>query len=1061
MIVSLLQISLATLLLWALVGWGLVRLALPAALAYYRALLVLPVGYVVCGYIGYLGVSSVLNLRQSLVLVVLLGIALGVLAWRRGGRPRPLAALAAHWPVACIAGFATLSGVLPLLSYGHLAVIGRGWDTESYLPMVQHLLDYPIRNIPLAPAAPLRDLVASPPGIGLTLTFTIQQGYTMLLSGQSALGTFAPLLALLRGLGFLTLFVFLRATMGLGRAAALWATSCAAAGALWLWIGYFNFGMQLAAWPLIPLGLVLGIAVVDDLALRRWAAWPALLLGALAIAALPVAYYPALTVFAPMAVGIGAARMVEAWFTTKPQSAQRVSLPARFRSPPPPVAGGAGGGGSQGVANGVTSPPPQHIAALLAAAALLAGCSALLAAPTIADWYAGFSFRYSITASKIGPDRFIPPGEALGTVAFRLAGGGEQPPALLSDVALLLLAGFSVLALVLGERERPVHVRLRWLLALAPLGGYLYWLQAGRPYEYAYMKSWAYIAPLGVGVALLGWQAFVARLHGAARAMVALLPVLPLVALLWSHALVVAEHSGEQGHFGRELLAFEPVAATIPAGSTVFVSGAEALTGPTGGQVTSFLYGKTILGRIKTGFTRWTRWPLGVSPAYAVLTANEPAWPLDLAATELWRNAELVLYQFPAATQIVPGRAAWHRAERPLDEQAPGSLAVWRQAGAPQTADASQPLQIPLDTPQQVQLWLAAPTAQQITLSGGTSATLALPAGVSLVTFAAAAPVDLRASALLALIWRTQQPAPARAPAAVASVPGMAIFSATSSSQGDTIATTLRLQAPDRALLRAEVTLIEDTYDGARTAARVVVALPHDSPLTILANPVSGGVETLVGGVPTPAIEVDATADASGGFYWVALTIYHGEEPVAQRALATYRIEGGRVVGFAPVDLPIDTLRLTPAAALPGDRVALLTNQDLALDNAPASLTAVVLHNAQGTPRQLQPGTTANLQLHWRAASAGSTPLMVSAQVLDANNAKIAQWDGLLGGDWHPLPYWQAGELIRQDVPLEIAADAAPGTYRLLLTVYDPTTGQPVAIGDQQALLLGEVEVVR
>src|SRR4029078_1102560 len=143
-----------------------------------------------------------------------------------------------------------LVGVLPLLRYGYLTAIGQGWDTESYLPMAQHLIDYPLARIPAAPIIPLRVLVRDPPRIGVTLGFSVFQGMTMLLSRQSALATFAPLLALLRALGVLAVYVWLRATMGLGRWPALLGAAGASAGALLLWVSYFNFGMQLAAWPL-------------------------------------------------------------------------------------------------------------------------------------------------------------------------------------------------------------------------------------------------------------------------------------------------------------------------------------------------------------------------------------------------------------------------------------------------------------------------------------------------------------------------------------------------------------------------------------------------------------------------------------------------------------------------------------------------------------------------------------------------------------------------------------------------------------------------------------------
>ena len=248
------------------VGWGAARLALPAALRPSGALFVPLVGYAMTIWAGYIGVSTVLNLRWSLALLLGLATVFNGLAWRRGARPQPGVALRADPAVWVLLVVTLLAGVLPLLRYGYLTAIGQGWDTESYLPLAQHLCDYPLARIAEAPISPLRDLVRDPPRIGVTLGFPVFQGLTMLLSGQSALATFAPLLALLRALGVLAVYAWLRGTMGLGRPAALLGAALTSAGALLLWVTFFNFGMQLAAWPLLALGLVLGLAALEELA---------------------------------------------------------------------------------------------------------------------------------------------------------------------------------------------------------------------------------------------------------------------------------------------------------------------------------------------------------------------------------------------------------------------------------------------------------------------------------------------------------------------------------------------------------------------------------------------------------------------------------------------------------------------------------------------------------------------------------------------------------------------------------------------------------------------------
>jgi hypothetical protein len=400
------------------VGWGATRLALPAALRPYSAIFMPLVGYAITIWLGYLGVSSVLNLRWSLALLLALATALNLLAWRRGTRPRPLVALREHAAVLALFALTLLIGVLPVLHYGYATTIGEGWDTESYLPLAQHLNDYALAHIPDAPISPMRGLVSKPPAIGVTLGYSVLQGMTMLLSGQTALATFAPLLALLRALGVLACYAWLRATMGLGHAAALLAAALVLAGALLLWVAYFNFAMQMAGWPLLALGLALGVAAVEQLAAPTNDQRPATndprgnpssfvvrasskigvaLLAAIALAALPVAYYPALTFWVPLAAGLAAAILIE-----------------------------------QAIARNT-----RAITRLLLAALVLAALTLVLATPTILDYFKGFSFRYSLPAPHVGPDRFIGLSEILGLRAFRLQDDGTQTPTALVWAAIV------------------------------------------------------------------------------------------------------------------------------------------------------------------------------------------------------------------------------------------------------------------------------------------------------------------------------------------------------------------------------------------------------------------------------------------------------------------------------------------------------------------------------------------------------------------------------------------------------------------------------------------------
>jgi hypothetical protein len=71
----------------------------------------------------------------------------------------------------------------------------------------------------------------------------------------------------------------------------------------------------------------------------------------------------------------------------------------------------------------------------------------------------------------------------------------------------------------------------------------------------------------------------------------------------------------------------------------------------------------------------------------------------------------------------------------------------------------------------------------------------------------------------------------------------------------------------------------------------------------------------------------------------------------------------------------------------------------------------------------------------------------------------IAQADGTPSGA-NPTSSWQPGEIVADQVNLSLAPDAAAGAYRLLLGYYDPATGERVAVGaPDNVVLLAEVVV--
>lgn len=1004
-------------------GWGVARLALPASLAPFRAPLVPLIGYAVFGWSSYMLTSLALNLRDALIVIGLGATLLNGLAWRVSGPPRLLAWLRIRPEGAALPLLALLTGLVPLIWYGYPTIIGQNWDTEVYLPMAQHLIDYPLPRISEAPPNLLRDLVADPPAIGLTLLFSTFHGAAMILSGTSALVAFTPVIALMRALAALAIYVWLGASMGCGRIGALLGTTLTILTALMLWIGYFNFGMQMSAWPLLPLSITVGLAAVEDVAQRRRAAWPVALLAAIVLAALAAVYYPALVIVGPLIIATGLARLIETRWALQPS-----------------------------------------LGALVGAAAVIATLTLALATLAIVDYFEGFSFRYSLIEPKVGPDRFISLAEILGLTAFRLPPTGAQPPAWLTSFGLLIAAFLTVAAFAIPPHAgaAPVAPRLRWLLVLLALAASLFWLRFGRPYEYGFMKGAAYTSFALWGMAAYGAEQLATHMRRAGAALAGAAAAVLIAATAWAQTLTIADHVPAPALFTRDITAFETVAAGIPRGATVLLSSDETLTGPPSGLVATFLYGKTIIGRVASGYATQAFWPAEQTPAYVVLAAREPAWPLELGGEEIWRSRMIALYRLPANSTLIAGRSEIH-ASAPVNAKSPADLAIWRQAGANRWCDPANPLTLTFSQPQRVRLTVATLAAQTVTLrQDDVTTNVALSEGVHVIE-AVAASLQLAPAAPLALVEGLARPWPAPLPASVRRDASQIAWQATSVQQGNQVVTTVRLANPGQHALRYELIIVSDTFQHPHQLARLFGAAPIAGEWQVAVDPIRGAAEARVNGAPTPLFAAEI-APADGRYFGVML-LYSGDTPVAYAPLFTLTIAQQAMTAFMPVARSVETATAGWAAPLPAHQRALLGGgpliggeQALALEQAIITRPTPPPGVTAATP--LRPGEQLVVQLYWRAetnARSLHTP-MISLQLLDSADRKVAQWDGLLGG-WYPPPAWEAGVAVRQDVPLTIDPAASAGSYRLLLVLYDPVTGSTLPLDGQAAVGLGEVAV--
>jgi len=144
--------------------------------------------------------------------------------------------------------------------------------------------------------------------------------------------------------------------------------------------------------------------------------------------------------------------------------------------------------------------------------------------------------------------------------------------------------------------------------------------------------------------------------------------------------------------------------------------------------------------------------------------------------------------------------------------------------------------------------------------------------------------------------------------------------------------------------------------------------------------------------------------------------------------------------------------------AVVGERQALAVgfNEGIHLDGYALSATT------------LPPGEQLCVVLYWRAEAAVAQPYSVFVHLLgqtynsDLGNFLWGQHDGPPAGGLRPIPGWQPGETIEDNHCFAVDAAAPPGSYQIEVGLYDPATGERLAVtggGEGNRVLLGNVEV--
>lgn len=1051
-----LMISLTQVVFFGACGLGLARLLLQGRLRPHQFTLAPVFGLALLAIVGYYGTNAGLTLRHTLPLALVLAVLLlgASLVFSHGGEERETArwrsVLPGTLPMPELVPLLLLMlatwgvSILPTLNYGTLIPIGHNWDVEFYLPLADYLKEYSYLSLDQAPANPLRDLLLSPRLSARAMGATYAQGMADLLLFREAWDSFVPLLALLRALTLAGLYALLREGFRTSISGALAGTALAALNGLLLWTTYNSFLMGIGGLALLPAALLCTLLALEERSPRATLA-TILLLGGITCT-----YWPMLMAYGAGGLGVGAALLWEgrrsrAWL-------------------------GVVGRGALVLAGGALVGVLVHLRA--------------------ADAFLGV---FSRQVASMGVTSFISPGVIAGSAPFSHR---ELETLTFSGLSGLVLAwgGAAVVLLLVargagwGSKQRSLAVGV----AVCSLA-YLLGLRFVVGFPYGYLRGASYINTLLLGLA--GAGAFLPRSsedsHTARPSSTAYhLAIIPpvLLGMLLAISATASYHTyrvyGEQpGVFGLETVEMRAAAAALPREGPVYVSPAPHLRGPYMGALAYTLRERELLGIVATGYQVLVNTPVGATPAFVVAQPGEDPRAYGYEMQTLWQDERATLYAAPA------GRLAWlsgrptlytegallqaestysraqagtgphmvARPDHPLYLYV-GSTSIRLEPPPPGSTDTND-----TPTPRSLTLALASYVEQPVivTLNGNEQRLHISPGAaiyhtspitppLALTLRGQHTPLILRWASLHALDSAEGTAAEQGGTTTLTPLDDTLLLGVDSEPHEQGAAARLHIANPTGEQTRLAVEIYEEVagYDtDPRHYAWALFPLPSDGTHTLDLNLLS----------PAFALNGEAlpvqTGTLGDGRYFAALWVYQGEQ--ARRVLPFLRFErtGETIHTIEPLNINAAfALLQQPARPLDGA----IFHAEGAEDAASVTLRGFELAPAQ----RLRPGQQARVSLLWQAEQPPAQLYMVFAQVIDEENRKVAEWNGAAGGDWWPSPTWQAGQRVWQDVPLDIAADAAPGSYHLVVGLFNAASGERLRLPDgSDMLVLSEIKV--
>jgi hypothetical protein len=107
-------------------------------------------------------------------------------------------------------------------------------------------------------------------------------------------------------------------------------------------------------------------------------------------------------------------------------------------------------------------------------------------------------------------------------------------------------------------------------------------------------------------------------------------------------------------------------------------------------------------------------------------------------------------------------------------------------------------------------------------------------------------------------------------------------------------------------------------------------------------------------------------------------------------------------------------------------------------------------------PAQASPGEMLFLTLYWQALGRTDTSYTVFVHLLDGDGHIRGQRDSLGGQGTLPTTSWVQGEVITDPYEIPISSTAPPGTYTIIVGMYDASTAERLSVFDAGGHFLGD-----